>query len=334
MAHPSGLQVGIGFDVSAPTGNTRNAQRDFWQPLIGRIDDHVEFVTLEDGFADADGDGFDAILLANWLAPRSRNIGIIGGAPVNFLEPFHISTAIATLDFVSEGRAGLLAQQYGGTRAVEAKRAIGTLNGFPEADSAALKQDGRDAIEVIQRLWDSWEDGTVIRDKESHRFLDGSKLHYINFEGVGFRVLGPSITPRPPQGKPVVAVTYRKGDEPSLAAAADVVFLGLDAGDIPVAIEAIRGSASERTQVFIADIEIDTETKPVAETVAQVGDIVTSGVHGIRLLLGDPARQVEHVVTKLLPALKAASLIRDVAGGALRSRFGLPAADNRYTAAA
>lgn len=334
MTHPSALQVGIGFDVTAPTGNTRNAQRDFWQAVIGRIDDHVEFVTLEDGFASVEGDGLDAILLANWLAPRSRNIGIIGGAPVNFLEPFHISTAIATLDFVSEGRAGLLAQQYRGARATEAKQAIGALNGFPDTDAAVLEQDGRDAIEVIQRLWDSWEDGTVIRDKQSHRFLDGSKLHYIDFEGAGFRVLGPSITPRPPQGKPVVAVTHSKGDEASFASAADVVFLSLDAADIAGAIETIRGLASLEAQAFIADIQIDPDKKPLAETVAQIEGIAASGVHGIRLILDDPKEQLERVVGELLPALKAASLIRDVAGGTLRSRFGLPAAGNRYAPAA
>ncbi|NTJ36317.1 LLM class flavin-dependent oxidoreductase [Agrobacterium rhizogenes] len=334
MAYPNGLQVGIGFDVTAHTADRDNIQRDFWKALIERIDDHVEFVTLEDGFAGADGDGLDAILLANWLAPRSRNIGIIGGAPVSFLEPFHISTAVATLDFVSEGRAGLLAQRYVDARAAKAKQAVGALNGFPDTDTAALEQDGRDAIEVIQRLWDSWEDGAVIRDKESHRFLDGAKLHYINFEGEGFRVLGPSITPRPPQGNPIVAALYGKVDDLSIASTADVVFLGLDAGDIPDAIEAIRGSTSLDAQVFIADIHIDAEMKSVAETIARIEGIAASGVRGIRLLLSDPARQVEHIVTALLPALKAASLIRDIAGGTLRSRFGLPVAGNRYTAAA
>ncbi|NTF52930.1 LLM class flavin-dependent oxidoreductase [Agrobacterium rhizogenes] len=334
MAYPNGLQVGIGFDVTAHTADRGNIQRDFWKALIERIDDHVEFVTLEDGFAGADGDGLDAILLANWLAPRSRNIGIIGGAPVSFLEPFHISTAIATLDFVSEGRAGLLVQQYSGARATEAKLAIGALDGFPDTDTAALEQDRRDAIEVIQRLWDSWEDGTVIRDEESHRFLDGSKLHYIDFKGAGFRILGPSITPRPPQGNPIIAALYGKVDDLSIASTANVVFLGLDAGDIPDAIETIRGSTSLEAQAFIADIHIDAEMKSVAETIARIEGIAASGVRGIRLLLGDPARQVEHVVTALLPALKAASLIRDIAGGTLRSRFGLPVAGNRYTAAA
>lgn len=334
MAYPNGLQVGIGFDVTAHTADRGNVQRDFWKALIGRIDDYVEFVTLADGFAGADGDGLDAILLANWLAPRSRNIGIIGGAPVNFLEPFHISTAIATLDFVSEGRAGLLAQQYRGARATRAKQAIGALNGFPGTDTAALEQDGRDAIEVIQRLWDSWEDGAVIRDKKSHRFLDGSKLHYIDFEGAGFRVLGPSITPRPPQGKPVVAIGYSKGDDPLIASAADVVFLSLDTADVAGAIGTIRGSTSLEAQAFIADIQIDVGKKPLAETVAQVEDIAASGVHGIRLLPSDPKKQLERVVDELLPALKAASLIRDVAGGTLRSRFGLPAAGNRYAPAA
>lgn len=86
----NGLIVGIGFDIAARSANNRELQRDHWQALIVRIDNVVDYVTLEDGFARAEGDGLDAVLLANWLAPRSRNIGIIAGAPVNFLEPFHV----------------------------------------------------------------------------------------------------------------------------------------------------------------------------------------------------------------------------------------------------
>src|SRR5690606_30441680 len=130
----------------------------------------------------------------------------IAGAPVNFLEPFHISTAIATLDYVSEGRAGLFAQKLHDERAAEASRAIGALDGFPAPDRDALDRDVLDAIATIRALWDSWEDDAVIRDPQSQRFLDGEKLHYIDFEGAAFRVLGPSITPRPPQGQPIVAV--------------------------------------------------------------------------------------------------------------------------------
>ena len=71
--------------------------------------------------------------------------------------------------------------------------------------STDLFAEARDHVEVIRRLWDSWEDDAEIRDVSTGRFVDPQKLHYIDFRGRWFNVKGPSITPRPPQGQPVVA---------------------------------------------------------------------------------------------------------------------------------
>src|SRR4029077_16318942 len=68
-----------------------------------------------------------------------------------------------------------------------------------------LFDEAADVVEVVRRLWDSWEDGAEIRDVATGRFIDRDKLHYIDFEGEWFSVKGPSITPRSPQGQPLVA---------------------------------------------------------------------------------------------------------------------------------
>ena len=60
-------------------------------------------------------------------------------------------------------------------------------------------------MEVVRRLWDSWEDDAEIRDAATGRFIDRDKLHYIGFSGRWFSVKGPSITPRPPQGQPIIS---------------------------------------------------------------------------------------------------------------------------------
>ena len=86
--------------------------------------------------------------------------------------------------------------------------------------------EAADYVEVLRRLWDSWEDDAEIRDVATGRFIDRDKLHYIDFEGRWFAVKGPSITPRPPQGQPVVAalghatVPYRL-----IASSADIGFI-------------------------------------------------------------------------------------------------------------
>jgi len=74
-----------------------------------------------------------------------------------------------------------------------------------------LFDEAGDFVEVVRRLWDSWEDDAVIRDVTTGRYVDRDKLHYIDFTGRCFSVKGPSITPRPPQGQPVVAVLAHAG---------------------------------------------------------------------------------------------------------------------------
>jgi alkanesulfonate monooxygenase SsuD/methylene tetrahydromethanopterin reductase-like flavin-dependent oxidoreductase (luciferase family) len=330
MTQSKTLLLGVGISAATAPQTSLKQSRQFWTELTKPFDGAFAFLTLEDEFADKGGDGLDAILLANWLAPRLANIGIIAGAPVNFLEPFHVSTAIATLDYVSEGRAGLLVQQLTNQRNLEASKALGALNGYPSLDQQALKTDTQDAIEVIRRLWDSWEDDAVIRDKKTQRFLDASKLHYINFESEIFRILGPSITPRPPQGQPIVAATLSNLDELNVARNADVVFVTAD----EQLIRAAGVSVHDRAAPFVvADIALS-DKLGVQETIDAVIENQAWGATGVRLLLSDPQSQSDFVLKELLPALQAHKLVHNGEGTTLRARFGLPEPINRYSTAA
>ena len=49
----------------------------------------------------------DAVLIAARVAPLTRGIGLVPTVIVTHTEPFHTSKAIATLDYVSKGRAGV-----------------------------------------------------------------------------------------------------------------------------------------------------------------------------------------------------------------------------------
>nr|WP_112702202.1 LLM class flavin-dependent oxidoreductase [Brucella ciceri] len=330
MTQSKALLLGVGLSAAIAPQTSLKQSPQFWTELTKSFDGAVTFLTLEDEFAHKGGDGLDALLLANWLAPRLSNIGVIAGAPVNFLEPFHVSTAIATLDYVSEGRAGLLVQQLANQRNLEASKALGALNGYPSLDQQALKTDTQDAIEVIRRLWDSWEDDAVIRDKKTQRFLDASKLHYISFESDNFRVLGPSITPRPPQGQPIVAAALSNLDELNIARSADVVLVPAD----EQLIRAAGASVHDRPAPFVVT-DITLSDKP---SVQQIIDAVTEsqklGASGIRLLLSDPQSQSDFVLKELLPALQVHKLVHNGEGTTLRARFGLPEAINRYSTAA
>ncbi|WP_117038831.1 LLM class flavin-dependent oxidoreductase, partial [Klebsiella pneumoniae] len=61
-------------------------------------------------------------------------------------------------------------------------------------------QRASEFIDVVTRLWDSWEDGAAIFDKAHGVFADAGKVHHLDYQGEYFRVRGPLNVPRPPQG--------------------------------------------------------------------------------------------------------------------------------------
>src|SRR6202035_4599455 len=180
----------------------------------------------------------------------TRHIGFVPTAITHHTEPFHLSKAIATLDYVSTGRAGIRVQV--GARADTAahfgRREVEPLRPDRLTDPAVQRlitdrfDEAADYVEVLRRLWDSWEDDAEIRDVATGRFVDRDKLHYIDFEGRWFSVRGPSITPRPPQGQPLVAALAHSAVPYQLVArSADLGFVTPhDAGQAAQIIAEIR----------------------------------------------------------------------------------------------
>jgi len=187
----------------------------YWTGLAGLADRAgLDFLVIPDSFAPpAEGPGaeavvrgrLDAVAIAARVAPVTRSVGLVPAATVTHTEPFHLSKAIATLDFVSQGRAGW-------QPSVSRTQAEADLFGRKDAAPAeVLWREAREAVEVVVRLWDSWEDDAVIRDVSTGRYVDRDKLHYIDSAGEFFSVKGPSITPRSPQAHPPLVV---RADEP------------------------------------------------------------------------------------------------------------------------
>jgi alkanesulfonate monooxygenase SsuD/methylene tetrahydromethanopterin reductase-like flavin-dependent oxidoreductase (luciferase family) len=202
----------------------------------------LDFITIEDSLGIQSASRFggvddrvdqvrgrlDAVLTAARIAPLTSQVGIVPTGTMTHTEPFHMSTALATLDYVSGGRAGWRAQL---SPQPEQARHFG-YRAFPAgamSDPQAQRErfdEGADFIEVVRRLWDSWEDDAVIRDVATGRFIDRGKLHYTDFAGRWFSVRGPSITPRPPQGQlPVMALAHARVPYELAARAADIVFI-------------------------------------------------------------------------------------------------------------
>ena len=254
---------GLGWHPAAWRGtdvDARNVFRpEYWVGLIKEAEwAGLDFVTIQDslllqstsakhpeGRTDRVVGRLDAVLIAARVAPETARVGIIPVATTTHTEPFHVSKAIATLDYISHGRAGfqarispttLEAAQFG--RRSLADGATPDDNGTAHAED--LMNEAADFVEVVRRLWDSWEDDAEIRDIATGRFIDRDKLHYIDFEGPWFSVRGPSITPRPPQGQPVVSVLAHVDAAFRLAArSADVVFVTPHSTDDAQALVAV-----------------------------------------------------------------------------------------------
>lgn len=320
----------------------------------------------------------DAVLLAARIAPLTTHIGLIPTAITTHTEPFHVSTAIATLDYVSGGRAGWR-PRVSSARAEAGhfgRREVPEVTRDNRADPAIaahvrdLFDEAADHVEVVRRLWDSWEDDAVIRDVPTGRFIDREKLHYVDFEGRWFSVRGPSITPRPPQGQPVVAaLAHAAGPYAFAARCADVVFVTpRDAGhaaeiiaevraaedsaerigppvqiwaDLTVFADDERGAAAARRRRLddVAGVPYQSDTALVAGTPAEIADLLlewrTAGLDGFRLRPGTLPHDLERITRGLVPELRRRGAFRAAyAEGTLRERLGLPRPVNRYAAKA
>jgi alkanesulfonate monooxygenase SsuD/methylene tetrahydromethanopterin reductase-like flavin-dependent oxidoreductase (luciferase family) len=280
----------------------------------------------------------DAVLVASRVAPATSHIGLIPVATVTHTEPFHVSKAIATLDFISGGRAGWQVRVSGTTHEAE-------LFGRRDVSAADLFDEASDAVEVARRLWDSWEDDAAIRDVASGRFVDRDKLHYIDFVGRHFSVKGPSITPRPPQGQPVVAaLAHARRIYEFAARRVDLVFITPkdDSSLTSILGEVMRANGAALKVYADVFVSFSGVTDPRSDalvfdgTPADLADLIMhwhrQGVDGIRLRPAVNATDLPAIVDEVVPVLQRAGLFRTAYddGETLRARLGLPVAVNRY----
>jgi alkanesulfonate monooxygenase SsuD/methylene tetrahydromethanopterin reductase-like flavin-dependent oxidoreductase (luciferase family) len=282
----------------------------------------------------------DAVLVAARIAPVTEHIGVIPVATVTHTEPFHISKAIATLDHVSHGRAGW--QPRVSSTAHEA-----ALFGRREAskDGDALFDEAADAVEVVRRLWDSWEDDAIIRDAKTARYIDRDKLHYIDFRGKYFSVKGPSITPRPPQGQPVVATLAHAPRIYQFAAtSSDLVFITpTDDAAVRTIIDEVHAAGGADLKIFAdvvvtfgGDSEFGSDALIFGGSATDLVDLLLGwqqlGIDGARLRPAVNATDLPVIVGEVVPLLQRAGRFRTGYrdGETLRERLGLASAPNRY----
>jgi alkanesulfonate monooxygenase len=153
----------------------------------------------------------EPITLLAAMAAATERIGLVATATTTYFEPFHVARFFASLDQISGGRAGW---NLVTSLAVAEAYNFGKESHPHHGDRYAR---AREFAKVVLGLWDTWEDGAVVADKQTGIYLDRSKLHFLNHKGKHFSVRGPLTVHRSPQGHPVIVQAGQSEDGRDLA---------------------------------------------------------------------------------------------------------------------
>ncbi|MCF1449887.1 LLM class flavin-dependent oxidoreductase [Agrobacterium vitis] len=162
---------------------------------------------------------FEPVTLLSALAVTTSRIGLVGTVTTTYYEPYLVARQLASLDYLSKGRAGWnVVTSSNGAEALNYSRR--------EHPPHSLRyQRATEFVDIVKGLWDSWDDDAFLFDKEGGRFFSPEKMHTLDHSSPHFNVRGPLAVARPPQGHPVI-VQAGSSDAGRNAAAsfADVVF--------------------------------------------------------------------------------------------------------------
>jgi FMN-dependent oxidoreductase (nitrilotriacetate monooxygenase family) len=158
-----------------------------------------------------------AVLAA--LAGVTEHIGLVGTLSATFNEPVELAKQLATLDHLTEGRAGW--------NVVTSSDAFHGANfrrgGF--LDHGDRYTRASEFVDVARTLWDSWAGDAVVADRAAGRFADRARITDVDHHGPQFDVVGTFPVPRSPQRYPVLVQAGDSDEGRDLAARqAEVVF--------------------------------------------------------------------------------------------------------------
>lgn len=167
----------------------------------------------------APGTGLDPVVLLGHLAAVTEHLGIIATSSTTFNSPYNLARRFQALDHVTKGRVAVNIV----TTAAPAAAVNFGLASHP--DKQTRYRRAWEFLDVVTRLWDSWEPDWLIADKQAGRYADPDRIRPIDHVGEFFSVAGPLPVPPGPQGRPVVVQAGGSSGGLRLAADfADVVF--------------------------------------------------------------------------------------------------------------
>jgi FMN-dependent oxidoreductase (nitrilotriacetate monooxygenase family) len=138
----------------------------------------------------------DPIPLAAIMAAATSHVGIVATMSTMAWPPFMLARASVTIDHIAGGRFGWNIVTSGEDAAAQN---FG-LDKLPPREQRYAMAD--EYMDVVNKLFDSWEPDALVLDRERGVYADWRKVHPIHFEGEFFKVRGPLNTAPAPQGRP------------------------------------------------------------------------------------------------------------------------------------
>lgn len=139
----------------------------------------------------------DPAPLAVAMGMATRHLGVVATMSTLAYPPFLMARLASTIDSLTRGR-------FGWNVVTSAEDLAAQNFGMDKLPPRELRYEmAEEYMEVMEKLFGSWEADAVLRDIEKGIYADHTKVHPINHEGKFFKVRGPLNTVRSPQGRPV-----------------------------------------------------------------------------------------------------------------------------------
>jgi len=160
---------------------------------------------------------YEPIAVMGVLSGHTDKIGMIGTQSTSWNEPYTTARQFASLDALTGGRIGW--------NIVTSTRGNENV-GREEMPLPELRyRRAAEFVDVVQKLWDSWDHDAVIADRATGRWVDVDRIRDLDHRGEFFGVKGPSTIRRSPQEWPVLVQAGQSADGIELGSTyADIIY--------------------------------------------------------------------------------------------------------------
>lgn len=130
--------------------------------------------------------GLDPAVLLAAIARETKHLGLISTASAIHGDPYFVARSIATLNHVSNGRAGwnIVTSQDDETHEALGKPVDAKL------DRETRYEKATEFVEIVTGLWDSLPREAIVADRDSDVYIDPSRTRPIDVQGTHYRSQG------------------------------------------------------------------------------------------------------------------------------------------------